>query len=197
MRSISERQTNESPREPGLDWLGERSLVLIGLMGAGKTTVGRRLAQRLGLGFVDTDHEVERAAGESIPDIFAKRGEAAFREGERRVIARLLDDGPQVMATGGGAYMDPETRARIGERAVTVWLKADLDVLMARVSRRNNRPLLRTDDPTAVMRKLIDERYPVYANADITVESRDAAHDRVVEAIVAAINERAADDDKR
>jgi len=165
----------------------ERSIVLVGLMGAGKTTVGRRIAQKLGLPFVDADHEIEAAAGETIPEIFEHRGEAAFREGERRVIARLLEDGPQVLATGGGAFMDATTRANIAARGVSIWLRADLDVLMRRVSRRNNRPLLKQGDPRATMERLINERYPVYAEADITIESVEGPHEIVVDDVIARL----------
>jgi shikimate kinase len=160
--------------------LGARSVVLVGLMGAGKSTVGRRLAQKLGLPFRDADHEIEAAAGMTIPDIFAIYGETYFRDGERRVIARLLQEGPIVLATGGGAFMSEETRARIRERGVSVWLRADLDVLMRRVRKRTNRPLLQNADPEGTMRKLIEARHPVYAQADLTVESHEAPHDRVV-----------------
>ncbi|MDJ1157420.1 shikimate kinase [Chelatococcus sp. SYSU_G07232] len=164
--------------------LGARSIVLVGLMGAGKSSVGRRLAQRLGLPFLDADVEIERAAGMSIPDIFAAHGEAHFRDGERRVVARLLGEGPQVLATGGGAYMNEETRRRIAERGVCIWLKAELDVLMRRVRKRQNRPLLSTPDPEATMRRLMDERYPVYALADLVILSRDVPHEAVVEDIL-------------
>ena len=164
--------------------LKDRSIVLIGLMGAGKTTVGRRLAQRLDLPFVDADHEIERAAGKSIAEIFAEDGEAFFRNGEERVIARLLNDGPQVLATGGGAWMREATRERVRQRGISVWLKADIDVLMERVSRRPGRPLLEQDDPRVVMERLIAERYPVYAQADITVESADAPHHVMVARII-------------
>ncbi|MEP2827685.1 shikimate kinase [Parvibaculum sp.] len=164
--------------------LAERAIVLVGLMGAGKTTVGRRLARRLDLAFVDTDAEIEEAAGESIPEIFERRGEAAFRAGERRVIARLLDEGPQVLATGGGAFMDPLTRANIAARGISIWLKADLDVLMKRVSKRGDRPLLQTGDPRETMKRLMDQRYPVYAEADITIESLEGPHDAVVEQVI-------------
>jgi len=168
--------------------LGTRSIVLIGLMGAGKSAIGRRLAKRLGLSFVDADKEIEAAAGKSINEIFADHGEDYFRDGERRVIARLLSNGPIVLATGGGAYMNAETRAEVAEKGVSIWLKADLDVLMERVSRRDTRPLLRAGDPREIMQRLIDERYPVYAGADITIESRNEPHEIVVEQIVDAID---------
>lgn len=168
---------------------GNRSIVLVGLMGAGKTTVGRRLAQKLGLPFVDADTEIERAAGETIPEIFERHGEAVFRDGERRVIARLLEAGPQVLATGGGAFMDETTRAQIAEHGISIWLRADLDVLMRRVARRSNRPLLKQGDPRRVMERLIAERYPVYAGADITVDSLEGPHEAVVDDVVARIVE--------
>ncbi len=167
--------------------LGERSIVLVGLMGAGKTTVGRRLARRLDLPFVDADHEIERAAGKTIEEIFAEDGGDFFRAGEERVIARLLEGGPQVLATGGGAWMRAATRQRVRERGVSVWLKADLDVLMERVSRRPGRPLLKNDDPRAVMERLIEQRYPVYELADITVESCNKPHNVVVARIIHAL----------
>ncbi len=164
------------------------TLVLVGLMGAGKTTVGRRLAQALDLPFADADHEIEVAAGCSISDIFAQFGEAAFRDGERRVIARLLEDGPQVVATGGGAFMHAETRAVIAHTAVSVWLQADLDVLVRRVSRRNHRPLLRSGDPRQILERLLREREPVYALADVTVMSDDGPHAQLVHAIISAVD---------
>jgi shikimate kinase len=167
--------------------LGPRSIVLIGLMGAGKTAVGRRLANRLELPFIDADTEIEVAAGASISEIFAEHGEGYFRQGERKVIKRLLDEGRQVLATGGGAYMDPETRATIKARGLSVWLKADLKVLLKRVGRRDNRPLLAGGDPEKVMKKLIEERYPIYAEADVTVESRDVPHDVIVGAVIDAL----------
>ncbi len=167
--------------------LGPRSIVLIGLMGAGKTALGRRLAYRLDLPFVDADGEIEEAAGATISEIFAEHGEPYFREGERKVIARLLQNAPQVLSTGGGAYMNPETRANIKARGISVWLKADLRVLMKRVARRDHRPLLAGDDPEAVMKKLMDTRYPVYAEADITVESRDVPHELIVDAVIDAL----------
>jgi len=167
--------------------LGKRCIVLIGMMGAGKSTIGRRMAARLRLPFVDADTEIEKAADLTIPEIFEKHGEPYFRAGEVRVVARILDSGPQVLATGGGAYMNPETRARIRERGISLWLKAELDVLMKRVKRRGDRPLLKADDPQAVLKRLMDERYPVYAEADLTVVSREASHDEVVEDVIAAL----------
>ena len=167
--------------------LAARPIVLVGLMGAGKTTVGRRLSERLGLAFVDADQEIEKAAGKSVAEIFADHGEAYFRDGERKVIARLLDSGSQVLATGGGAYMNPETRATIRERGIAVWLRADLALLLKRVKKRNDRPLLKSGDPAAVMQKLMDERYPVYAQADITVDSRDTAHSAMVNDVIKAL----------
>ena len=167
--------------------LGARSIVLVGLMGCGKSSVGRRLAARLDLPFVDADDEIERAAGKSIPDIFADHGEAHFRDGERKVIQRLLAAGPQVIATGGGAYMNDETRANIRRAAISLWLKAELAVLMRRVAKRSNRPLLKNANPEAVMRTLIDERYPVYAEADITIDSRDVTHEIIVSECLEAL----------
>jgi shikimate kinase len=169
--------------------VADQSIVLVGLMGAGKTTVGRRLAERLGLPFIDADLEIERAAGKTIPEIFADHGEVYFRDGERRVISRLLDSGPQVLATGGGAFMNPETRKLIARRGLSVWLRADLPLLMKRVRRRSNRPLLDTTDPEAVMRQLIDERYPVYAEAAITIDSRDLSHNVIVNDLLQALLE--------
>ena len=160
---------------------------MIGLMGCGKSSVGRRLANAIGLPFVDADEEIEKAAGKSIPDIFADYGEAHFRDRECRVIARLLSSGPQILATGGGAYMRPETRGMIAASGIAVWLRADLPILMNRVLRRDNRPLLKTTDPEAKMRQLIDERYPVYALADITVDSRDTSHEETVRQVIAGL----------
>lgn len=168
-----------------------RPIVLVGLMGAGKTSIGRRLAEKMGLAFVDADHEIEAAAGKTIADIFAEHGEAYFRDGERKVIARLMENGEQILATGGGAYMNPETRARIREGGICVWLKADLDLLMKRVMKRNDRPLLRTADPEAVMRRLIEDRYPVYAEADVTVECRDVQHAQMVNDVLRALARKA------
>jgi len=154
-----------------------RAIVLVGLMGAGKTKIGRRLAARLNLPFFDSDEEIETAAGETIEEIFANRGEAIFRDGERRVIARLLQGPVHVLATGGGAFMDPATRRIIAARGVSVWLRAELDVLFARVSRRSNRPLLKTPNPRAVLAELIDRRYPIYAEADVTIDSGEGPPD--------------------
>jgi shikimate kinase/3-dehydroquinate synthase len=167
--------------------LGERSVVLVGLMGSGKSSTGRRLAQRLGLPFVDADTEIEAAAGMSIADIFTRHGEAYFRDGERRVMARLLADGPRIIATGGGAFMNTETRNRIAERGISVWLKADPDVLWRRVRKRTHRPLLQGPDAETTLRALLEARYPVYAGADITVTSRDGPHEIAVEETLAAL----------
>ena len=167
--------------------LDRRSIVLVGMMGAGKSSVGRRVALRLGIPFVDADTEIEKAAGMAITDIFAIRGEAEFRAGEARVILRLLEGGPQVLATGGGAFINPDTRAAIAAKGISIWLKAEPDVLMKRIKRRQDRPLLHTADPAATLRKLLEEREPVYALADLTVQSREVTHDRIVDEIVGAI----------
>ena len=164
------------------------SIVFVGSMGAGKSTIGRRLAARLGMPFVDADAEIERAAGCSIEDIFALHGEPAFRDGERKVIARLLAGSPHVLATGGGAFMDPETRAAIRAAGISIWLRADLDLLMARVSRRNGRPLLAKGEPREVLRRLMDERHPTYAEADIVVDSVDGPHERTLQAVLRALD---------
>ncbi len=168
--------------------LAGKPLVLVGMMGAGKTTVGRRLANRLGRQFIDSDEEIERAAQMSIPEIFEQRGEAEFRAGETRVIARLLKEQDIVLATGGGAFVNEDTRALVKAEAVSVWLKADLDILFERVSRRSNRPLLKTADPKATLEKLIADRYPIYAEADITVMSRDVPQDNVAGDVVSAVH---------
>lgn len=164
-----------------------KSVVLVGLMGAGKTSVGRKLAEKLGLPFTDADEEIVKAAGCSIEDIFEHYGEDAFRDVEERVISRLLDEGPQVLATGGGAFMNPRTRAQIAAQSVSVWLRADLDVLLRRTRRRGGRPLLKNRDPKATLKRLIDERYPVYAEADVTVDSRDEGPDATVRVIADAL----------
>lgn len=176
------------PLEPAVrERLGARSIVLVGLMGAGKSTVGRRLAARLDLPFKDADAEIEAAAGMSISDIFSTHGEPYFRDGEHRVIVRLLQEGPSVLATGGGAFMHPETRAWITQSGISIWLKAEIEVLMRRVRKRSNRPLLKNPDPESSMRQLMAARQPVYALADLTVESRDIPHDRVVDDALEAL----------
>ena len=167
--------------------LAGKPLVLVGMMGAGKTTVGRRLATRLNRQFLDSDEEIERAAQMSIPEIFAQRGEPEFRAGETRVIARVLKDEGIVLATGGGAFINAETRALVKAEGVSVWLKAEADILFERVSRRSNRPLLKTANPRATLEKLIEERYPIYAEADVTVVSRDVPQDVVAGDVIAAV----------
>ncbi len=168
--------------------LGKRSVVLVGMMGAGKSSLGRRLARTLGMPFVDADTEIEKAAGMSIPDIFARHGEPYFRAGEARVVSRLLDQSPSVIATGGGAWMDPITRQRVGEHGISIWLKADPEVLIRRVRKRSNRPLLKTDDPDHTLRTLLAQREPVYATADITVVSHDVPHETMIAETLAAID---------
>jgi shikimate kinase len=170
--------------------LGRRSIVLVGMMGAGKSTIGRRLAGRLRLPFLDADIEIEAAAGMSIPDIFETHGEPHFRDGEARVIARLLDSGPAVLATGGGAFMREETRNRIRDKAVSIWLKADVDIIMRRVKRRADRPLLQTEDPAATVSRLLEQREPVYQSADLTIWSRDVPHERIVDECIEALRAR-------
>jgi shikimate kinase len=170
--------------------LGARSIVLVGMMGAGKSSIGRRLAARLGLAFVDADCEIEQAAGMSVTEIFESKGEPYFRAGEARVIARLLENGPQVLATGGGAFMSADTRALVRDRGISVWLKAEPDLLLRRIKRRTDRPLLQIEDPAARLKQLIEERYPVYAEADVTVDSREMPHETMVEEIVCALANR-------
>lgn len=187
------REPNRNHVERVMETLGNRSVVLVGLMGCGKSAIGRRLAAALKLPFVDADEEIEKAAGKSISEIFEDHGEAHFRDGERKVIARLLDGGPQVLATGGGAYMDAETRTRVAERGVSVWLKADLPILLRRVARRDNRPLLKSGNPTETMSRLMRERYPVYAQADIIAESREVPHDQIVREIIEKLGDWRAD----
>lgn len=167
--------------------LDGRAIVIIGMMGAGKSAIGRRLAQVLGLSFVDSDDEIEKAANLSIPEIFERHGEAHFRDGERKVIARLLSEGGQVIAMGGGAFEDPQTRAKIAEHGLSLWLHADFDTLMARVRRRSHRPLLQTADPEGTLRRLIEVRSPNYALADLTVRSFDGAHSDVVTNCLSAL----------
>lgn len=167
-----------------------RTVALVGMMGAGKSSVGRRLAARLGVAFKDADSEIEMAAGCSVSEIFERYGEPAFRDGERKVIARLLEEPPLVLATGGGAFIDPRTRAQLRDRAVTVWIKAPIDVLMNRVSRRGNRPLLRTSNPRETLERLLGERTPIYAEADLSIESDEGPHSVTVDLILGALKER-------
>ncbi len=168
----------------------DSTIVLVGLMGVGKTTVGRRLAKKLGLGFVDSDHEIEQAADMSVGEIFEKYGEDDFRSGERRVIARLLDGSPQVVATGGGAFINDETRELIKREGISVWLDADVNILVERTGRRDTRPLLKNGDPKAILARLSRERSPYYAQADLKVVSGDGSHDHVVNAIIETLKER-------
>ncbi len=165
----------------------KKTLVLVGLMGAGKSSIGQRLAARIGAEFIDADEEIVQAAGCSIEDIFALHGETAFRDGERRVIARLLKKPPHVLATGGGAFMNDTTRSMIKDRAFSIWLRADLDVLLRRVQRRDDRPLLKDGDPKEILERLIVERYPIYAESDLTVDTTDAPHSTVVNQLLERI----------
>lgn len=164
-----------------------RTVALVGLMGAGKTSIGKRLAQELRLPFVDADSEIEAAAGQSIEDIFERHGEAHFRDGERRVIARLLDGAPHVLATGGGAFMDASTRGLLKERAITIWIKADIELLLSRVARRNHRPLLKQGDKRAILERLMAERHPIYEEATFTIDSNDGPPEEMVTAIMARL----------
>jgi len=188
--TVSPADVSASREAEILATLGTRLIVLVGMMGAGKSTIGRRLAARLGLPFLDADSEIEAAAGMSIPDIFEAHGEPQFRDGEARVIARLLESGPAVLATGGGAFMREETRNRVGAKAISIWLKADADIIMRRVRRRADRPLLRTPDPEATLGRLISEREPVYQHADLTIWSRDVPHEKIVDECVDALHAR-------
>lgn len=187
----TDRRANEATDEPTMantqPFRSPKTVVFVGLMGVGKTCIGRRLAQRLDLPFVDADREIEEAARCTIPEFFERYGEQQFREGERRVILRLLDNPVHVLSTGGGAFMDPQTRAAIRERAISVWLRADLDLMLRRVSRRNDRPLLQVADPGAKLQELIDLRYPVYAGADITVDSVDGPPEVTLERVIGAL----------
>ncbi len=188
MSDSEQAEDNAEPAEiraPGSDT--KRSIVMVGLMGAGKSSIGRRLATRLNLPFVDADTEIEAAAGCTIAEFFERHGEAEFRDGERRVIARLLEDEPKVLATGGGAFMDDETRAAIADAGISVWLRADLDTLVRRTSRRTDRPLLNIGDPASTLESLMETRHPVYAQADIVVESNDGPPDETVERVVEAL----------
>ncbi len=177
----------QAHRSAMLDHLGDRLIVLVGMMASGKTSIGKLLAQRLGIPFVDADQEIETAANMTIPEIFTRHGEADFRSGERRVIARLLRDGPRVLATGGGAFMSADTRQGIAQRGISVWLQADAATLFRRARRRSNRPLLQTDDPEGTIRRLIETRYPIYAEANLTILSEDGPHDATVDALLMAL----------
>jgi shikimate kinase len=178
---------DETPAEGPPPFRLTRPVALVGLMGAGKTSIGRRLAQRLHTPFVDSDAEIEAAANATITEIFERDGEAAFRAGERRVIARLLSDGIQVLATGGGAFIDPETRARMREQAVVIWLRADIDTLLKRVARKKTRPLLNNGDPRAILERLMEIRHPIYAEADIVIESGNGSPQATVDLVIEAL----------
>lgn len=186
----SEQITNDNSGQDGPSSAPPASkdtIVMVGLMGAGKTSIGRRLAARLGLPFLDADDEIETAAGSSIPDIFDRLGEASFRDGERRVIARLLEGPPVVLATGGGAFMDAETRDRIAARGISVWLRADIDTLVRRTSRREDRPLLKDGDPREILTRLMDVRYPIYQLADIIVDSLDGPAEDTLQQVLESL----------
>ncbi|MCX7307680.1 MAG: shikimate kinase [Afipia sp.] len=189
MTEIAAKHQHASGQEAAIvAALGARCIVLVGMMGAGKSTIGRRLAARLHIPFLDADHEIEAAhAGMTIAEIFAAHGEPYFRDGEARVIARLLDGGPNVLATGGGAFMREETRNRIRQKGVSIWLDVEGDVILKRVKRRADRPLLQTADPAATIEKLIAERSPIYRLADLTVASRDVVHDKIVDECLDAL----------
>ena len=179
-----QKPAESGPESAVVRALGGRSIVLVGMMGAGKSSIGRRLAGRLGIPFVDADTEIVSAAGMTIPEIFEKHGEPYFRAGEARVIARLLDNGPQVLATGGGSLMDPQTRALIGQKGISIWLKADVDVLLKRTKRRNDRPLVEK------IKDLLPVREPIYAQADIIIQSRDEPHDTIIDEIMGELPKR-------
>jgi shikimate kinase len=179
-----QKPAESGPESAVVRALGGRSIVLVGMMGAGKSSIGRRLASRLGIPFIDADTEIVSAAGMTIPEIFEKHGEPYFRAGEARVIARLLDNGPQVLATGGGSLMDPQTRALIGQKGISIWLKADVDVLLKRTKRRNDRPLVEK------IKDLLPVREPIYAQADIIIQSRDEPHDTIIDEIMGELPKR-------
>ena len=177
------------PAVAGLkDRLADRSLVFVGLMGAGKTAIGRKVAQALGLAFVDSDTEIETVSRMTIPELFERYGEPEFRALEERVVGRLVREGPQVVSTGGGAFMNANTREAVAESGISIWLKADIDTLMTRVAKKPNRPLLKAPDPRAVMERLMAERYPVYAQADITVTTRDVKREEIAAEVIAAVD---------
>ena len=179
-----QKPAESGPESAVVRALGGRSIVLVGMMGAGKSSIGRRLASRLGIPFIDADTEIVSAAGMTIPEIFEKHGEPYFRAGEARVIARLLDNGPQVLATGGGSVMDPQTRALIGQKGISIWLKADIDVLLKRTKRRNDRPLVEK------IKDLLPVREPIYAQANIIIQSRDEPHDTIIDEIMGELPKR-------
>jgi shikimate kinase len=184
VNSAIQKPAESGPESVVVRALGGRSIVLIGMMGAGKSSIGRRLAGRLGIPFIDADAEIESAAGMTIPEIFEKHGEPYFRAGEARVIARLLDNGPQVLATGGGSVMDPQTRALISQKGISIWLKAEIDVLLKRTKRRNDRPLVEK------IKDLLPVREPIYAQADIIIQSRDEPHDTIIDEIMGELPKR-------
>lgn len=189
MPSQTAGRPSEDDVQAALAVLGARNLVFVGLMGAGKSAIGRMVAQRLAIPFVDSDHEIERVSRMSIPDLFATYGEAEFRALEARVLNRLLQSGPRVVSTGGGAFMNEETRAIIAQNGVSIWLKADLEVLWERVCRRDSRPLLKTEDPKGTLAGLLEKRYPVYAEARLTVMSRNVAKDVIASEVIEAVAE--------
>jgi shikimate kinase len=184
VNGATQKPAESGPESAVVRALGGRSIVLVGMMGAGKSSIGRRLASRLGIPFIDADAEIESAAGMTIAEIFEKHGEPYFRAGEARVIARLLDNGPQVLATGGGSVMDPQTRALIGQKGISIWLKADIDVLLKRTKRRNDRPLVEK------IKDLLPVREPIYAQADIIIQSRDEPHDTIIDEIMSELPKR-------
>lgn len=190
MKSESMTRSGNAPEIAATPSFGGKTIVLVGLMGAGKSSVGRRLATYLDLPFKDADTEIETASNLTVPEFFEIHGEDAFRDGERKVIARLLDSPQHVLATGGGAYMDPQTRAVIHSLGCAVWLRADLETLLKRCLKRNTRPLLNTGDPREILEGLIAQRYPIYEEADIVVDSNDGPHEHVVERIVNALREK-------
>ena len=188
MKSEKMTITADAPQAAGVTDIDGRTIVLVGLMGAGKSSVGRRLATQLGLPFKDADTEIETASNLTVPEFFEIHGETAFRDGERKVIARLLEGPQHVLATGGGAFMDAQTRELIRDHGCSIWLRADLDTLLKRCLKRNTRPLLKTGDPKQILDDLIAKRYPVYAEADIVVDSNDGPHEHVVNRIISALN---------
>lgn len=185
---VQEMETADSAHAELKDRLGRRSIVFVGLMGAGKTAIGRKLAQALGLNFVDSDHEIETVSRMTIPELFERYGEPEFRALEERVVSRLVKDGPQVVSTGGGAFMNAHTRDAITHDGISIWLKADLDTLMSRVAKKPNRPLLKAPDPRAVMERLMAERYPVYGLADIVVTTRDVRREEIMAEVIDALS---------